>query len=196
MFKKVLRGQYGYVSDREGPAMVAEALLARPGDAGSAPWRILDLGCGTGNTSVPYFERAGRFAVVGVDLTPEMVEKAKERPFERVICQNIEKELQVDDGSFDAVQFIGVCEFLTRPEETFSMVRRKLRPDGLLLLTSPRKIMEKFEKKYKIKTWATGELEALVAKAGFRQVANRSFLAYDLGDVKVNYECSLWQRTE
>lgn len=210
--------QYGYVSDKLAPAMVQDALQARllplsagrtpaaataPGAASApgadgpppaGPWRVLDLGCGTGNASAPYFSEPDRYSVVGVDLTPEMVEKARERPFERLICQNVEGPLDVEDGSFDAVQLIGVTEFLNSPTETFSEARRKLKPDGLLLFTSPQKIERAMELKYKIKTWLPGELEAHAQGAGFSKLREDRWMAYNLGDVAVQYQCSLWQR--
>merc|ERR1740121_2266228 len=176
--------------------MVHKELSARQqaGCAEPRVWRVLDLACGTGNTAMLYFEHPEQYAVVGVDLTPEMVEKAKERPFERLICQNVETDLPVEDASFDAVQFLGVCEFLTEPAQTFARVREKLREDGLLLMTSPQKISSVKDKKYKIKTWRQGELEAMVQEVGFRQLSSKNFLAYSLGDVAVQYECTLWQK--
>lgn len=197
---------YGYVTDKLGPEMVHDELSARAklvekkqklgeGEL-PRPWRILDLATGTGNTAMLFFNNPGQYSVVGVDLTPEMCEKARERPFESVLCHNVEADdLPVEDASFDAVQFLGVCEFLCAPAQTFARMRTKLREDGLLLLTAPQKISSVKEKKYKIKTWRQGELEGMVQAAGFRQLAMRPFLAYNLGDVAVQYECTLWQKT-
>merc|ERR1712194_174825 len=124
------------------------------------------------------------------------IEKARERPFERLICQNVEAPLDVEDSSFDAVQFIGVTEFLNAPLETFKEARRKLRVDGLLLITAPQKISRSMEVKYTRKTYVPGELEAYALQAGFSKIREERFLAYDLGDVAVQYLCSLWQKCE
>jgi len=156
----------------------------------------LDLGCGTGNTALPYFAVPALYSVVGVDLTPEMVAKARERPYERLLCQNIESQLDVEDASFDAAQLIGVTEFLNRPSQTFVQVRTKLRHGGIMVITSPLKISNQLELKYKIKTWQPGELESHAQKSGFFHISSERFLAYDLGDVAVQYNCSLWQRME
>merc|ERR1740121_1053698 len=176
--------------------MVHKELSARQqaGCAEPRVWRVLDLACGTGNTAMLYFEHPEQYAVVGVDLTPEMVEKAKERPFERLICQNVETDLPVPDSSFDVVQFLGVAEFLMEPAQTFARVRQKLREDGLLLLTSPQKISGLKERKYKIKTYQQGELEQHVERSGFRLLVSKNFPAYNLGDITVQYECTLWQK--
>jgi len=192
-YETTLQG-YGYVSHREAPKMVIGELMGRPPREDGALWRILDLGCGTGNTALLYFESGSRFSVVGVDLTPQMLEKARERPYERLVCQNVEDELEVEDDSFDAVQFIGVTEFFNQPAQTFTRVRKKLREDGLMVMTSAIKIPRQLELKYKIKTWELGELEGHAKQSGFQHLRSERFLAYDLGDVAVQYNCSLWRR--
>eukprot|EP00747_Dinoflagellata_sp_TGD_P127039 gnl/TRDRNA2_/TRDRNA2_174351_c0_seq1.p1 gnl/TRDRNA2_/TRDRNA2_174351_c0~~gnl/TRDRNA2_/TRDRNA2_174351_c0_seq1.p1 ORF type:complete len:214 (+),score=50.72 gnl/TRDRNA2_/TRDRNA2_174351_c0_seq1:52-693(+) len=187
---------YGYVTHERAPQMLEDELAKRNADTEARPWRVLDLGCGTGNTAALYFKKPGMYSVVGVDLTPEMVQKARMRPYERVICQNIEDELDVVDSSFDAIQFLGVTEFLNRPRDTFAMAKRKLRKDGLLLVSSPEKISKTMEKKYKIKTWLPGELEDHILQCGFVLLRTEKFLAYDLGDVKVQYACGLWRASD
>jgi len=193
-YEETLKG-YGYLADRQAPAMAAEELAAS-GAALGPPWRVLDLGCGTGNTAAFYFETPDRYSVVGVDLTPEMVKKAAERPYERLVCQNIEAELPFEDGSFALAQLIGVTEFLNRPSETFSHVRSKLRPGGLLLVTVPQKIPKAKELKYKIRTYAKGELEEHIRRSGFECIRTQDFLAYQLTDVSVQYVCGLWRRVD
>eukprot|EP00404_Azadinium_spinosum_P037161 CAMPEP_0180657568 /NCGR_PEP_ID=MMETSP1037_2-20121125/56497_1 /TAXON_ID=632150 /ORGANISM="Azadinium spinosum, Strain 3D9" /LENGTH=187 /DNA_ID=CAMNT_0022684311 /DNA_START=28 /DNA_END=587 /DNA_ORIENTATION=+ len=168
-YEETLRG-YGYVSDRLAPQMVDEELTAPKGLIPQPPWRILDMGCGTGNTAALYFKSPDRYSVVGIDLTPQMIEKARERPYERLLCQNIESKLQVDDASFSVVQFIGCTEFLNHPFETFTEARRKLQQNGLLLVTSPTKIRDDLEKKYQLRTWRVGELEAHVERSGFTHI--------------------------
>src|SRR5882724_7528324 len=49
------------------------------------PCRLLDVGCGTGWTSV-FFARRG-YDVVGVDISPDMIGHARERPDARALPQ-------------------------------------------------------------------------------------------------------------
>lgn len=42
---------------------------------GRAPRRVLDLACGTGNTTIPFARRG--YQVEGLDLSPEMLERAR-----------------------------------------------------------------------------------------------------------------------
>ncbi|KAI9011376.1 S-adenosyl-L-methionine-dependent methyltransferase [Gaertneriomyces semiglobifer] len=64
---------------------------------------VLDLGCGTGQSSKVFLtsQYKEHFDVYGVDATPEMLEKAKQYPFTQLLCQDIEAPLPFTI-SFDA----------------------------------------------------------------------------------------------
>jgi predicted TPR repeat methyltransferase len=64
-------GELGYVA----PLLAPQMLLAHLDDR-SAP--VLDIGCGTGLTSVP-LAQAGFHAIDGIDITAAMVERARAR---------------------------------------------------------------------------------------------------------------------
>src|SRR5919206_4576081 len=98
---------------------------------------ILDLGCGTGLSSLLFFKAGCR--VTGVDGTRAMIERAGRLPFRKLICQNLEKELKVKDLSFDAAVMVGVMEYIEDPAALLARVRRKLRPGGVFGLTVPQR---------------------------------------------------------
>src|SRR5690349_5689703 len=50
---------------------------------------ILDLGCGTGLSSLLFFKSGYR--VTGIDGTRAMIERAGKLPFRKLICQDLEK---------------------------------------------------------------------------------------------------------
>ncbi|HXP18250.1 MAG TPA: class I SAM-dependent methyltransferase [Streptosporangiaceae bacterium] len=58
-------------------AAVLAAVTVRPGD------QVVDLGCGTGQLSLPLAERGAR--VLAVDVSPPMVQRLKERARERSV---------------------------------------------------------------------------------------------------------------
>jgi len=91
--------------------------------------KILDLGCGTGLSSVEFFKKG--YEVTGIDITPEMIEEAKKHPFEKLICQNLETPLKVEDNMFDAAVLTGVMEFVQDPLMLFKEVNRVLKDDGV-----------------------------------------------------------------
>src|SRR5579864_2184272 len=71
------------------------------------PARLLDLGCGTGWTSV-FFARAG-YEVVGLDISPDMIEQAeanRERArLDRLDFTVCDYEAMAFAGEFDAAVF-------------------------------------------------------------------------------------------
>jgi SAM-dependent methyltransferase len=103
----------------------------RPGD------RILDLGCGFGNTTLMLAELAGaEGGAVGVDVSPRFVEAAAVEAAE-VGVGNVEYmtgDVQVMDlpGPFDyAFSMIGIM-FFASPVQAFRNIRESLAPGGRL----------------------------------------------------------------
>ncbi|KAI8810729.1 S-adenosyl-L-methionine-dependent methyltransferase [Cladochytrium replicatum] len=90
--------------------------------------RVLDVGCGTGQSSIPFF-RAGTdiFDVYGVDATPEMLERARKHPFKQVRCQDVEAPLEFDEP-FNAIVCIGVMDFIKNPSALLSEISKRLYP--------------------------------------------------------------------
>jgi len=71
--------------------------------------KILDLGCGTGQSSSVFFSHPNhdKFSIIGVDATPQMLEKANNFPFTELICKDIEKTLDFPQSPFDAIGEFG-----------------------------------------------------------------------------------------
>jgi len=65
--------------------------------------RVLDLGCGTGRTTGPLADRG--YDVVGVDISEEMVARARERHPGVTFRVDDATDLSFDDGTFDYVLF-------------------------------------------------------------------------------------------
>src|SRR5215212_4910528 len=99
--------------------------------------RILDLGCGTGLSSLLFFKNG--YEVTGIDGTRDMIERAGRLPYKKLICQDLEKKLRVRDESFDAAVMIGVMEYLDDPAALFKQVEKKLVGGGVFGLTVPQK---------------------------------------------------------
>ena len=98
-----------------------------------AAGRVLEVAVGTGR-SIPFY--ADDVQLTGVDLTPEMVDLARERAGDRSIDFVIgdAEKLPFDDGLFDTVVCeLGLCS-IPRPEVALREMERVLRPGGELLL--------------------------------------------------------------
>ncbi|NCC16069.1 MAG: class I SAM-dependent methyltransferase [Clostridia bacterium] len=105
---------------------------------GKIPESVIDLGCGTGNITIP-LAKAG-FSVVGVDISEEMLAEAQRKAFAEGLsipffCQDMmEMEL-----SYQVDCVLSLCDslnYLTEEGElfaAFSAVKKHLKPNGIFL---------------------------------------------------------------
>jgi SAM-dependent methyltransferase len=141
------------------------------------PGRLLDVGCGTGWTSI-FFARWG-YDVVGVDIAPDMIYHANELK-EREGLDNL--ELVVSDyedlpfrEEFDGAVFFDSLHHAVDEELAIRMVHRALRPGGTLVASEPgtghaRRAVHAAQK-YNVteKDMPPGRIIAAGRKAGFRE---------------------------
>jgi arsenite methyltransferase len=122
--------------------------------------RVLDLGCGAGTDSLVAALQVGpEGTVTGIDMTPEMLAKARdsaaELGLENVTFVEGEAEvLPFRDGSFDVVISNGVIDLIPDKDVVFSEVYRVLRPCGRIQIadvTIQRPVSE--EGRRKIDLW-------------------------------------------
>jgi predicted TPR repeat methyltransferase len=109
---------------------------------------ILDLGCGTGLSSLLFFEKGHQ--VTGIDGTEAMVRRARKLPYDKVVQQDLESPWRVKDHSFDAVVMVGVVEYIIYPAVLFRRVHSKLVDGGLFGLTVPQKKQMVYRQQAKI----------------------------------------------
>ena len=98
---------------------------------------VLDVACGTGNAALRAAQAGGR--VVGVDLTPELLEDgrrlAAEAGVEIEFLEGDAEALPVADASFDVVVSVMGCMFAPRHRVAAAELARVLRPGGRLCVT-------------------------------------------------------------
>ncbi|MFB7712780.1 class I SAM-dependent methyltransferase [Streptomyces sp. NPDC056105] len=102
--------------------------------------RVLDAGCGTGRALRALRDAVGPSgAVLGVDLTPAMLEAAVRagRDHAGSLMLADVTRLPVRSGSLDAVFGSGLVAHLPRPQENLRELARVVRPGGLLALFHP-----------------------------------------------------------
>jgi arsenite methyltransferase len=101
---------------------------------------VLDVGCGAGMDSLVAAQMVGPAgSVTGVDMTPEMVAKARgsiaETGLGNVrIVEGSAEHLPFDDASFDVVISNGVIDLIPDKDAVFSEITRVLRPGGRIQL--------------------------------------------------------------
>ncbi|WP_329407116.1 class I SAM-dependent methyltransferase [Streptomyces sp. NBC_00704] len=120
----------------DGPAYeaAAGALGLRQGD------RVLDAGCGTGRALTPLRAVVGPSGtVVGVDLTPAMLEAAVRAGRDRdglLLLADV-AALPLRSASLDAVFAAGLVAHLHHPADGLRELARVVRPGGTLALFHP-----------------------------------------------------------
>jgi arsenite methyltransferase len=98
--------------------------------------RVLDLGSGAGTDSLVAVRMVGpKGAVTGIDMTPEMLDKAR-RSADEMGADNVEfvegeaERLPFADASFDVVISNGVIDLIPNKDAVFSELYRVLAPGG------------------------------------------------------------------
>ncbi len=111
---------------------IIDALGIEAGD------RVLDVACGTGNLAIPAAKLGAD--VVGLDLTPRLLEVARERAVaEGVTVEWIEgdaEDLPFDDDSFDHVVSCFGMIFAPQYSRAAAEMRRVCRPGGGIAITA------------------------------------------------------------
>ena len=114
-----------------GAAFVADLSIA-PG------MKVLDLGCGDGNTAIPAAERGAE--VLGVDIASNLVRAGQRRAKERNLAQcrfeegNAAQLDGVKSASFDLVVSVFGAMFAPRPTEVAREMARVARPGGRIVM--------------------------------------------------------------
>ncbi|HEY7716903.1 MAG TPA: methyltransferase domain-containing protein [Candidatus Binatia bacterium] len=102
---------------------------------------VLDIGCGAGMDLLLAARRTGPTGrAIGVDMTPAMIERAKQAAVKSGLWKTIEirrgliEELPVEDKSVDLVISNGVLNLSSDKARSFGEVYRVLKPGGRLYL--------------------------------------------------------------
>ncbi|TDK66528.1 glycosyltransferase [Sapientia aquatica] len=98
---------------------------------------VLDVACGAGYGSAMLSDVSR--SVVGVDISIEAVEHASKtyKSKNLTFCQGSASDLGFRDATFDVVVSFETIEHLLEQAEMIAEIRRVLRPDGVLVISSP-----------------------------------------------------------
>jgi len=129
-----MAGDFGQIApfiQHEADAFVGRLEL-KPG------MKVLDVGCGTGNQSVPA-ARAGA-DVTAVDIAPNLLVQAAARAQQEGVNIKLREadaeDLPVADGEFDVVMSVFAAMFAPRPKVAAAEMVRACRPGGLIAMAN------------------------------------------------------------
>lgn len=102
--------------------------------------RVLDVGCGCGATTLELAKLVGQNGyVLGVDISAQMIERARSRTLKQIPSPNFEVAdaslLKSDGIRFDLLFSRFGVMFFDQPVQAFSHLRRLLKPGGRLAFT-------------------------------------------------------------
>jgi phosphatidylethanolamine/phosphatidyl-N-methylethanolamine N-methyltransferase len=122
---------FGWVLEPGRRAMTQAARALQPGS-------VLEVGVGTGLTLAGYPPQA---RVVGIDLSAEMLERARRRtaqmPERDISLQQMNAErMEFEDDSFDCVAAPYVLSVTPQPARLVHEMRRVCRRDGVILIVN------------------------------------------------------------
>jgi len=133
--------------------------------------RILEVGVGTG-LSLPDYKR--HLEVVGIDLSPEMLEKARERVNEEKLDhvtglhEMDASDLKFADGSFDIVVAMFVMTVVPDPEKVMRELSRVVKPGGEVMLVNH------FSQREGVRGWVERRMAPFADKIGWRSIFDQS----------------------
>lgn len=167
---------FGFVA-REGRRHAVEVINQRDG-------RVLEVGVGTG-LSLPDYKK--HLEVVGIDLSPEMLEKARERVAARGLAhvtglhEMDAADLKFAAGAFDTVVAMYVMTVVPEPEQVMRELARVTKPGGEVMLVNH------FSQREGVRGWVERRMAPFADRIGWRSV-------FDLSRVMICDDLELVER--
>ena len=146
--------------------------------------RVLEVGVGTG-LSLPDYGR--HLEIVGVDLSPEMLEKAHERVATESLTnvtglyEMDASEMDFPDGSFDTVVAMYVMTVVPEPEKVMRELSRLTKPGGEVVLVNH------FSQEQGVRGWVERRMAPFADKLGWKPL-------FDIEHVMICDELRLVER--
>ncbi len=117
------------VLDYQGPQLLRDAVDRRL-DGARASWTVLDIGCGTGLCGPLFRDLARR--LIGVDLSPRMIDKARERcVYDELHVGELTEFLARRDNWVDLIVAADVMMYVGSLTPVLVNARRALKANGL-----------------------------------------------------------------
>lgn len=97
--------------------------------------RVLDLGCGSGDTLL-LLKKIG-WETYGIDIDKIAIQNAKKRGLNNVLLGTYKDISKYPDNFFDAIRLYHVIEHIDNPSLCLELIRKKLNVNGELIIGTP-----------------------------------------------------------
>jgi predicted TPR repeat methyltransferase len=167
-YDETMLGKLGYAAHRH-LRTLADHILPPDG----APWRILDLGCGTGLVGESFKDLAQGGQMDGMDIAPRMIEVARARGlYGALMLGDLEELLPQPGPSYSLILAADTMIYIGDLQATFRGVATRLEPGGFYLFAVESKDGEGWEQT-PMHRFAHSEsyLRALAAQTGLDLIA-------------------------
>lgn len=142
----------------------------------------IDIGCGNGAFLAYLGKKAPRVSLHGLDYSPQMVQRSRERLPSAVIVEGDAERMPLADAAFDGVSCHMSIHHYPHPEQALLEMHRILGKGGLVLindLTGPGWLIRLLN--WSFRHWNTGDhavyarkqMEEMLKAAGFTRVESR-----------------------
>ncbi len=141
--------------------------------------KLLDVGCGTGNL-LSLISSKYEVTIAGVDLSPDMLEIARDKLGEKADLRVGDSEdLPFDDESFNAVTCTDSFHHYPHPGNVLLEFKRVLKPEGYIIIADisvPKpfrqlgNLLIPFTKDGDVRIYSEAEIRELVVNSGFKGV--------------------------
>jgi ubiquinone/menaquinone biosynthesis C-methylase UbiE len=151
--------------------------------------KILDAGCGTGQTAAYLYEQYGA-KITGLELNPIMIEKAKNRFLKSQLriqlIQGSIEDIPLEDHSFDFVLSESVLAFVNKPK-ALSEFYRVLKKGGRLI-ANEMTINQKLSTQEEVEIKKFYNIDSLLLESDWRDLlAESGFTNIDLTNQQVDF---------
>lgn len=149
-----------FVPERMGGTLLAaEHLLRYWWAAGAVRGAdVLDAGCGVG-FGTRILAQSGAARIVGIDVSEAAIAAARHDAdgVAELAVAGLE-DVPLESGSIDLVVCFEVIEHVDNPVRAFAELRRVLRPNGALLLSTPNRAVSPADNPHHVREYTTEEL--------------------------------------
>lgn len=127
-------GQYlRFAEERTRPCRDLVAQIAIP-----SPRRVIDLGCGPGNSTQVLAERWPEAVLTGLDNSPDMIEAARQAsPFRRWRVGDIATWTSLEDGPYDVIFSNAALQWVPDHPRLYPQLLEHVAPGGALAVQVP-----------------------------------------------------------